>query len=102
MTNIDDIRGKREFMKALGAALGKCRNASIADVDIKAFEFDGGGSIIEFVVVTFDNGAISVANSSGNSDTANLREVARMSNGGYYDQVEWYLECQKKLKEVKL
>lgn len=49
----------------------------------------------EFVVVTFTSGAISVRNISGNSNNANFREIGKLIDGGYYDEIEYY----KKVKE---
>ena len=44
----------------------------------------------EFVVVTFVGGAKSVRVISGNSNNANFREVGKLIDGGYYDEVEYY------------
>lgn len=44
----------------------------------------------EFLVITFDGGGISVRNVNGNSCTANLREVSKLVDGGYYDEVAFY------------
>ena len=44
----------------------------------------------EFLVVTFDGGAISVRNVNGNSCTANFRELGKLLDGGYYEEVELY------------
>jgi hypothetical protein len=49
----------------------------------------------EFVVVTFTSGAISVRNISGNSNNASFREIGKLIDGGYYDEVEYY----EKVKE---
>jgi hypothetical protein len=49
----------------------------------------------EFVVVTFTSGTISVRNISGNSNNANFREIGKLIDGGYYDEVEYY----EKVKE---
>ncbi len=44
----------------------------------------------EFLVVIFDGGAISVRNVNGNSCTANFRELGKLLDGGYYEEVELY------------
>lgn len=44
----------------------------------------------EFLVVTFDGGGISVRNVNGNSSTANFRELGKLIDGGYYDEVGFY------------
>lgn len=44
----------------------------------------------EFIVVTFVGGAKSVRSISGNSDSANFREIGKLIDGGYYDEVNYY------------
>jgi hypothetical protein len=56
----------------------------------------------EFVVVTFVSGSISVRNISGNSNNASFREIGKLIDGGYYDEVEYYEKVKEsgKLLEV--
>ena len=55
----------------------------------------------EYIVVKFVGGAISVRNAAANSHTANIEEVSKMLNGGYYSEVEEYKDLKKKyFKEV--
>jgi hypothetical protein len=44
----------------------------------------------EFAVVTFVGGCKSVRNISGNSNNATFREIGKLIDGGYYDEVEYY------------
>jgi hypothetical protein len=44
----------------------------------------------EFVVVHFVGGGKSVRTISGNSNNANFREIAKLIDGGYYDELEYY------------
>jgi hypothetical protein len=44
----------------------------------------------EFVVITFTSGAKSVRNITGNSNNATFREIGKLIDGGYYDEVEYY------------
>lgn len=44
----------------------------------------------EFIIVTFVGGAKSVKSTSGNSDSANFREIGKLIDGGYYDEVRYY------------
>ena len=48
-----------------------------------------------FVVVEFKGGAISVRNVTANSFVAILEELVKLLNGGYYREVEYYLEMKK-------
>ena len=44
----------------------------------------------EFVIVTFDGGAKSVRNVSGNSNSAVFKEIANLIDGGYYEEIPYY------------
>lgn len=44
----------------------------------------------EYLVVTFDGGGKSVRSANGNSCTANFRELGKLIDGGYYDEMELY------------
>ena len=50
----------------------------------------------EYIVVHFVGGAISVRNATYNSLPANIAELGKLLNGGYYDEVEGYIELKKK------
>ncbi len=57
----------------------------------------------EFLVVTFAGGAISVRTVTGNSSTANFREVGKLIDGGYYSEVEDYRTLESNgFKKVEL
>ena len=44
----------------------------------------------EFVMVTFTSGACAIRTISGNSNNANFREIGKLIDGGYYDEVPYY------------
>ena len=50
----------------------------------------------EYLVITFDGGAISVRSINGNSDRANFREIGKLIDGGYYDEVELYTSMEER------
>lgn len=50
----------------------------------------------EYIVVHFVGGAISVRNATYNSLPANIVELGKLLNGGYYDEVEDYIKLRKK------
>ena len=50
----------------------------------------------EYIVVCFVGGAISVRNATFNSLPANIVELGKLLNGGYYYEVENYIELKKK------
>ena len=51
----------------------------------------------EFLVVKFTDGKVCVRDTTGNNLVANLLEVAILSHGNYFDELETYIN----LKEVK-
>ena len=50
----------------------------------------------EYIVVRFVGGEISVRNATYNSLAANIAELGKLLNGGYYAEVEDYIELKKK------
>ena len=55
----------------------------------------GGGDEIRFIVIEFHGGAISVHNADANSQSANIKDVAQMINGGYYQEVQYYEQLKR-------
>jgi hypothetical protein len=56
----------------------------------------------EFAVVTFTGGAKSVRTISGNSDSANFREIGKLLDGGYYDENRYYEDVVSNCEKVNL
>lgn len=56
----------------------------------------------EFVVVTFTGGGKSVRVISGNSNNANFREIGKLIDGGYYDELEFYKRVKESSDVVNL
>ena len=58
----------------------------------------------EYLVVTYDVGAIDVRSCNGDSFTAIFEELAKMLDGVYYDEVQdlHYYENNEKWKEASL
>lgn len=50
----------------------------------------------EYIVVHFVGGAISVRNATFNSLPANIIELGKLLKGGWYDEVEGYINLKKK------
>ena len=63
-------------------------------------EFESDGIDYCYLVVVFKGGGLSVRNCRCNSVTANIREVAEMLNGGYYEEVETYKKLMLNIKEL--
>jgi hypothetical protein len=56
----------------------------------------------EYLVVTYDGGAISVRNCNGNSITAIFEEVSKLLDGGYYTEVRDLREIENDPTWIKL
>ena len=63
----------------------------ISNVDSITYEVYG---YFEFVRVNYVGGGYTVRNCSGNSHSAIFREVGRLLDGGYYDEIEFYEEIK--------
>lgn len=57
---------------------------------------------LEFLVVTFVSGAVSVRAVTGNSNNANYEELGKLLNGGYYDEVDFYNSVRANYTVVNL
>lgn len=78
---------KRELVKELS----KTYTIFFPDiVDIEYRVFTNRNDLNEFIVLTWDNGAISTANNNINSLGATARNVSRMLDGGVYENLEFY------------
>lgn len=100
MTTVEKLnmyKEKKMFVDALNAAFQvQPRKHSVKSVEhevykkyIKERDF---WYFCEFLVVTFDGGGKSVRSANGNSNTSNFREIGKLIDGGYYDEVEYYKE----------
>ena len=67
-------------------------------------EFDGKTYYQEYLVITYDGGALGVRSCNGNSFAAIFEELAKMLDGGYYDEVQDLHNCENSemWKEVSL
>lgn len=84
---------KKELVKELAKTYKKYFS-KIASIELKKYI-----SIYdveeEFILLTWTNGAISTANNYMNSLTATARNVARILNGGVYENLNYYKEIMR-------
>lgn len=85
---------KQLFVEALSQAFNESVGHSIEKLDYDIFYVDD--TLYEYLVVTYDGGAIAARNCYGDSLSAIFDEIARLFNGGYYDEVSDYLVLKKK------
>ena len=106
MTKEDKIKmfqEKKAFIDGLNAAFQvKPRKHSVDSVEYELYSKVINNEYVtdhihyqEYLVVTFDGGAKSVRNINGNSNTANFRELGKLIDGGYYEEVEAYMSMEE-------
>lgn len=87
------LLNKRNFVDRLSYAIcGYC--GQVVDIRYEAYESKDDSEPQEFIILTFIGGAISVRNVHLNSHSAILRDIGRLIDGGYYDEVEYYNKLQ--------
>lgn len=86
----NNYAGKKEMVKDLAKIYTNFAWSDIADIELKKYK--KGNYEEEFIVLTWGNGAISTANNNMNSLSATARNVARMIDGGVYENLEFYEE----------
>lgn len=89
----NDYRGKKKLVEALSEVY-KNINSDIASIELKKY-ISIYGCEEEFILLTWNNGAISTANNDMNSLSATARNVARMLTGGVYENVNYYKEIMQ-------
>lgn len=89
-----DLAKKQLFVEALSQAFNESVGHSIEKLDYDIFYVDD--IQYEYLVVTYDGGAIAARNCYGDSLSAIFDEIARLFNGGYYDEVSDYLTLKRK------
>ena len=92
---VKELIHKQQFIKQLNAVI-------IANIpNIKNITYDifriNQEFIYEYLVVTYSNDSIDVRNCSMDSLSAILKELSKLLDGGYYDEVEWYKQLKQDL-----
>jgi hypothetical protein len=103
---IEMYKEKRAFIKNISKAFeASPKGSTVTSIEYEVYkrEADNGNTYFrEFVVVNFFGGGKSVKNISGNSNTANLRALGTMVDGGYYDEIPDYELTQEVSEKVNL
>ena len=91
MTIVEKIKmfeGKKAFVTGISKAF-EAHKTGIEFIEYEVYQkvVDDCTYFKEYVVVTFNGGGKSVRNVGGNSHTANFREIGKLIDGGYYDEV---------------
>lgn len=86
-------KSKKAFIDNLSRAL-ELSSTTVTKVSYEVYQKDFNGQTFyeEFIIVTYYGSSIAVKRVNGNSDSANLRSLAALVDGGYYDEVRYYEE----------
>ena len=103
---LNSLQEKHTFIQQVSAAFEmKPKGSTVEAVNFEVYVKDFGENrihVVEYLVVHFVGGAISVRNVSGNSNIANFRELAKLVGGGYYDEVRDYTEIANEYEAINL
>lgn len=88
MTYTNNFVGKKRMVKALSKVYKNNEYSDIANIELRKYR--KGKNEEEFIILTWFNGAISTANNNMNSLSATARNVARMLDGGVYENIDYY------------
>lgn len=86
----NNIKGKKELVRQLSEVYKNIMYSDIYSIELKKYR--KGNHEEEFVLLTWNNGAFSTANNNLNSITATARNVAKMLDGGVYENYDYYRE----------
>ena len=78
---------------AIGACVAQHTKdrSSIADISLDLF-YDKSGEPWVYIILRWENGGFEARNASGNSLNADIEEMAKLLNGGYYAECNRYTE----------
>ena len=86
---MNELEMKKELVEDLFKVYGYWFD-KIGNIELKSYKKKGTEHTEEFVVLTWSNGGISTANNNINSLSATARNVARMIDGGVYENLDLY------------
>ena len=87
--NLLELDMKKELVNELCAVYSYWFD-EIDNIELKRYKKKGTEHTEEFVLLTWSNGGISTANNNINSLSATARNVARMIDGGVYENLDSY------------
>lgn len=86
----EELKDKISFVNNLSIAITSSLSW-ITKISYEVFENTKYDYIQEYLKVEYKGGAYAIRNCNGNSRTAIFEEVAKLLNGGYYDEVSNYV-----------
>ena len=95
---------KKDFVDRVSYAISGQPRISIVKIEYEVYEDANNNNNYydEFVKVTYDGGAIAIRTVTGTSLSGIFRDIAKMIDGGYYDEVKYYADYIKSGKYVQV
>ena len=89
---------KKAFIKNISKAfeVGP-RGCTVTSIDYEVYRHASMTGYVyeEYIIVNFDGGAKCVRVANGNGNMANFREIGKLIDGGYYDEINMYENLTK-------
>ena len=99
---VAELLKKKYDFDAIGACISQHTKdrSSIADISLDLF-YDKKGDFYEYIVLRWEeNGGFEARNASGNSLNADIEEMAKLLNGGYYSECDEYKERKEGSEKI--
>lgn len=97
---LEMYKSKKAFIKKISKAFEEAPKASsVTSVDYEVYEKEIDKEttyFVEYLIVNFSGGGKSVRLVNGNSHTANFRELGKLIDGGYYDEILDYESLEER------
>lgn len=95
MVYTNNFTGKKKMVNDLAEIYKRIMFSNIKSIELKKYKHKEENRCVEFVLLTWRNGAISTANNNVNSIGSTARNIARMIDGGVYENLDKYKEIMK-------
>lgn len=100
--HLECLEEKAAFIHRLEKTVVGASGSAVVALALEAYECPDDGYFEEFIVITFKGGAISPITVTWNSNSANLRTVGRIIDGGYYEEVERYKRIRDSWRRIDI
>ena len=95
------VLNKIKFVKELGDVISKY-HGGVKLVDYIVFEHKEKEQEEEFLVITYEGGAKSIRNCTGNSFSAIFDELSKYLDTGYYNELEYFKYIENDPNWIKM
>lgn len=91
----NDFKGKKAMVDDLSKVYINIAYSDISSIELKKYVNKQTNDHHEFIILHWINGNISTANNNMNSLSATARNVAKMLDGGVYENYDFYKEIME-------